>query len=170
MGTISMSGTELDRFELMRRLDRKELRQTDVAGLIGLSVRQVQRLLARFRRHGAAGLVSKKRGRPSNRRLPDTLRTQAMDLVRAHYQAILRLGQTTCTIYLAVGTSVIVQHNLATPDFNALQTSVLTTAQWMPIAMTVSRAAWQGFALPPKPSATGMWDRMRQPLIPTAQT
>ncbi len=85
MGTISMSGTELDRFELMRRLDRKELRQTDVAGLIGLSVRQVQRLLARFRRDGAAGLVSKKRGRPSNRRLPDALRTQAMDLVRAHY-------------------------------------------------------------------------------------
>ena len=36
-------------------------------------------------RHGAAGLLSAKRGKPSNRRLPQELRWCALELIRAHY-------------------------------------------------------------------------------------
>ncbi|WP_425127394.1 helix-turn-helix domain-containing protein, partial [Burkholderia gladioli] len=36
---------------------------------LGLTVRQVERLVIRYRESGAAGLTSRKRGRPGNRRL-----------------------------------------------------------------------------------------------------
>lgn len=37
------------------------------------------------RAHGAASLISKRRGRPSNNRLPDAVRDLTMGLVKAHY-------------------------------------------------------------------------------------
>ncbi len=43
------------------------------------------RLLRGFREKGAVSLVSKRRGRPSNRRLPDAVRQLATALVRTHY-------------------------------------------------------------------------------------
>lgn len=53
--------------------------------MLGLGVRQVQRLCAAYRDRGAARLVSGKRGRQTNRRLSEELRRHAMELVRARY-------------------------------------------------------------------------------------
>jgi len=53
--------------------------------LLGLKRRQVFRLLERIRADGASGLISRKRGRPSNRRYSDALRRQVVALVREHY-------------------------------------------------------------------------------------
>jgi hypothetical protein len=50
-----------------------------------LSRAQVHRLLQAYDRDGAAGLASKKRGRPSNRRHSEDFRNGALDLVREHY-------------------------------------------------------------------------------------
>jgi hypothetical protein len=41
--------------------------------------------MARFRRRGAAGLVSGKRGKQSNRRLPAIYTDPVLNLVREHY-------------------------------------------------------------------------------------
>jgi hypothetical protein len=48
-------------------------------------VRQVERLYHAYREAGPSQLISKKRGRPSNRRLPAELQIQCLSLVRAHY-------------------------------------------------------------------------------------
>jgi hypothetical protein len=53
-----------------------------VAERLGLTVRQVERM---YRAGGAVALISKKRGRPSPRRLPETLRAHALGLVRSLY-------------------------------------------------------------------------------------
>jgi hypothetical protein len=53
--------------------------------MLGLSPRHVGRLYRAYRRDGAAALISKQRGRTSNRKHPDTLRRQALDLVRGYY-------------------------------------------------------------------------------------
>ena len=42
-------------------------------------------MLKAYRIAGAAGLMSKRRGCPSNRRKPEALRTKALSLVRERY-------------------------------------------------------------------------------------
>ena len=63
-----MSDRELTRLEVLRDLDQRRLTTEAVAQLLGLERRQVFRLLKAYRTDGATGLISKQRGRPSNRR------------------------------------------------------------------------------------------------------
>ena len=65
----ALTGGELDRLEIIKRIDRKELTQTRAADLLSLSVRHVRRLLRAFQASGPSGLISKRRGKPSNRAL-----------------------------------------------------------------------------------------------------
>ena len=60
---LEMSAKELSRLEIMQRLEQKRLRQQEAAQMLGIGVRQVKRLLHSYRQAGAAGLVSKRRGR-----------------------------------------------------------------------------------------------------------
>jgi Winged helix-turn helix len=85
MVVLTMSHGELSRFDTLMRVERGELRVEDAAILLGLKRRQVFRLLERIRADGASGLISRKRGRPSNRRYGDALRRQVVALVREHY-------------------------------------------------------------------------------------
>jgi hypothetical protein len=82
---ISMSKREFDQFEVLLRVQSGRLRVADACALLGRSRRQVFRLLRGIRDGGAASLVSKRRGKPSNRRLPAAVRELAMSLVREHY-------------------------------------------------------------------------------------
>ena len=98
MTVVAMSHGELSRFDTLSRVDRGELRVEDAATLLGLKRRQIFRLLERLRAEGASGLVSRKRGRPSNRRHSDTFREQILSLVREHYADF---GPTLAREYLA---------------------------------------------------------------------
>ena len=69
--TLTMSAKEVDRLEIIGRVVERRLTQRAAAARLGLSLRHVERLCHAFRRHGAAGLVSRKRGRPSNRKLAE---------------------------------------------------------------------------------------------------
>jgi transposase len=82
---ITMSSRELDRLEVVRRIRERRLTCAKAGELLGSSERQVQRLCRAFDVAGPAGLASKKRGRPSNRRLPEDLRERAVALVRERY-------------------------------------------------------------------------------------
>lgn len=84
-GCITMSHQEIDRVALLQSLLSKQLRQREVAERLGLSVRQVKRLVARYRAEGAAGLVSRQRGRQPNNAIPEATRVAVMDLVRSRY-------------------------------------------------------------------------------------
>src|SRR3954449_10029288 len=85
MAVVLMSEAELSRVDTLARVDRGELPAAEAASLLGLSGRQVFRLLARFRAEGAPGLASRRRGRPSNRRLPEAVREAALAAVRERY-------------------------------------------------------------------------------------
>jgi transposase len=73
------------RGDLIRRVLEKRLKQAQAAEILGMSVRQVKRLCRAFKREGLAGLASKKRGRPSNRRLKPELQVRAVAIVRERY-------------------------------------------------------------------------------------
>lgn len=82
---LTLSHEELDRLQIMTRVAGRRLSQRRAAELLGLTERQVRRLYRAFKAHGAAGLVSAKRGKPSNRRLPQEIRGRALELIRARY-------------------------------------------------------------------------------------
>jgi transposase len=64
-----MSSVERERLVSVSQVASGRLRQGVAAERLGICVRQVKRLLRAYRDRGDAGLVSLRRGRPSNRRL-----------------------------------------------------------------------------------------------------
>lgn len=80
-----MSQKEVDRLGVVRRVLDDGLGQAQAAQLLGLSVRQVKRLCRRVREQGGQGLVSRRRGRPSNRRIAQDKREHFVALVRKRY-------------------------------------------------------------------------------------
>ncbi|MGE5442523.1 MAG: helix-turn-helix domain-containing protein, partial [Bacteroidota bacterium] len=80
-----MSDGELTRLEVLRDLDQRRLTTEAAARLLRLERRQVFRLLKAYRTTGPAGLISKRRGRRSNRRKPEALRKAALAIIREWY-------------------------------------------------------------------------------------
>lgn len=80
-----MSKREITRLEIMQRLKDKRLTQKEAAGILGISTRQVKRLWRAYRKKGAPGLVSGRRGKPSNNRLEAGVVQQALDLIKEKY-------------------------------------------------------------------------------------
>ena len=80
-----MSDGELARLEVLRDLDHRRLTTAAAAELLGLERRQIFRLLRAYRAEGPAGLISQRRGRPSNRCKPEALRTKVLALIRERY-------------------------------------------------------------------------------------
>ena len=80
-----MSKKELTRIEVMQRLEKKTLKQQEAAEILGISIRQVKRLMRAYRQTGAAGLISKRRGKPSNNQLKGEVKQQAIDLIYSKY-------------------------------------------------------------------------------------
>jgi hypothetical protein len=85
MTVLSMSKQEFSRLEVLLRVQSGRLRVADACALMGLHRRQVFRLLRGLKQDGAASLRSKRRGQPSNHRLPAEVRTLALSLVRERY-------------------------------------------------------------------------------------
>lgn len=80
-----MSAREMDRVAVVRRVLSKRLLQREASAQLGLSVRQVQRLVRAYRDTGDAGLVSRRRGRRPNNALDVALRREVMGWVRKRY-------------------------------------------------------------------------------------
>jgi hypothetical protein len=63
----------------------KQLTQVKAGALLGLTPRHIRRLIARVAQAGAQGLAHRGRGKPSNRRLPEKLKTKALKLYEKQY-------------------------------------------------------------------------------------
>ena len=60
--------------------------QKEAGQMLGLGVRQIKRLLKAYRAKGAAGLISKHRGRKSNNRLADEVKKHALNALKTKYK------------------------------------------------------------------------------------
>jgi transposase len=76
---ITMSQKELHRLDIIQKIRDERLSVVEAAERLGLSRSQVHRLLQAYNRDGPAGLVSKKRSRPSNRRHSEEFRNAALE-------------------------------------------------------------------------------------------
>lgn len=82
---VDMTMVEIERLSVIRSLVRGEITPAIAALRLGVGTRQVKRLLDRFAESGAAGLVSRQRGRPSNRQLAPGLAQTALAVIREQY-------------------------------------------------------------------------------------
>jgi len=82
---VTLNMRELDRLKVIQAVVDIGLKPGRAAERLGLTVRQIERLVIRYRESGAAGLVSRKRGRRGNRRLDDDEAQRALAIIRERY-------------------------------------------------------------------------------------
>jgi transposase len=111
---LAMSGSERDRLRVVEAVRERRLKQSEAAARLGVSVRQVKRLVRCHREDGAAGLVSKRRGKRSQRRIGEAEREAVLDCVRRRYRDF---GPTLAAEYLS--------------SYHGYRRSVETLRQWM---------------------------------------
>ena len=83
--TITMSMREADRLKTIQAVVDRMARVGQAAQRLGLSRRQLERLIQRYKDDGVAGLVSRKRGRASNHQLAPGIAERAIGLIRERY-------------------------------------------------------------------------------------
>lgn len=77
---------EIKRLYVLQQVEDKQLTGFQAARLLGLSLRQVRRLIAKFREQGAPGIVHGNRGRAPNNRIAEAVRTRILELMEEEYQ------------------------------------------------------------------------------------
>ena len=77
-----MSQVERDWLDWLKRARDGKVTQRQAAERMGVSQRWVRKLLRRMKREGDLVVVHGLRGRPSNRKLPEGLRRQALAILK----------------------------------------------------------------------------------------
>jgi len=80
-----MSHAEVDRLQVVQKITAKQITQVDAAQLLGISYRQVKRIVKQYRQYGAISIVSKRRGKPSNNQLPVKLKAIVLSIINEKY-------------------------------------------------------------------------------------
>ena len=83
--TVSISMRELDRLKCIQAVIDGDLKPGQAAERLRLTVRQIERLVIRYRREGPVGLVSRHRNRPGNRGLKAPLVEHVVGILRTQY-------------------------------------------------------------------------------------
>ena len=81
-----MNAREQQRAMVLNRVEREGLTGEEAAGLMGLSLRHVRRLLAAYRKEGVAALAHGNRGQPPAHRISEDTRNRVVELARGPYQ------------------------------------------------------------------------------------
>jgi hypothetical protein len=82
---ITMTMRELDRFKVIQDVADGTLKPWRAAERLGLTTRQIRRLVGRLREHGPAGLASRRCSKPSNNRLDAVTADRALSIIRDRY-------------------------------------------------------------------------------------
>ncbi len=84
-GCITMSMRELDRVKVIEAVVERRLKHYQAAEWLGLSTRQITRIVDRYLQFDAAGIASRHRGKASNHQLSVNVVSRAVGLIREHY-------------------------------------------------------------------------------------
>jgi transposase len=82
---VVMSYGEVKRLKALQSVIDRHITQHTAATMLGLSERQVRRLVKVVREQGDSGIVHASRGRPSNRRIPEEVRGRVLSLYQGRY-------------------------------------------------------------------------------------
>jgi len=82
---IAMTQEELKRLHIIRKALDKNITQLEAAEIIGIGLRQAQRIVKAVKTEGDKGVIHKSRGQPSNRALPYKIKDRSLKLYKAKY-------------------------------------------------------------------------------------
>ncbi len=82
---LNMRPKELARLHVIKKVAEGEVKQVEAAEVLGLSDRQVRRLVRRVESEGDRGVIHRGRGRTSNRAYPDKLKGKVKALYKKKY-------------------------------------------------------------------------------------
>jgi len=78
-----MTQADRDRLVTLQKAKKKLITQREAAEELALSVRQVKRLLYALKKHGDKGVIHGLRGKPSNRRIEESIEREAVKILSA---------------------------------------------------------------------------------------
>src|SRR5512132_4212552 len=111
---MALSTKERDRLKVLHGVMKRQISQREAAEQLGCSDRWVRKLAGRMKKRGDRAVTHALRGRPSNRKIADRERRQALRIIRAEYKDF---GPTLAAEYLGE------QHDM--------QVSRETVRKWM---------------------------------------
>jgi transposase len=82
---LTMSQKELKRLHIIRKAIDKRIKQREAAEVLGLSQRQIRRLVKRIREESDKGIIHRLRGTKSHRAIAETIKSKALALCRGIY-------------------------------------------------------------------------------------
>ncbi len=82
---VMMSGKESRRVHVIRQVREKRITQEKAGDLLGLTARQIRRLIKRVEQAGDQGLAHRGRGQPSNRRIAEPVKARVLRLYEKRY-------------------------------------------------------------------------------------
>ncbi|MEJ5074948.1 helix-turn-helix domain-containing protein [Enterobacter ludwigii] len=123
---VMMSLRERYRLELIEAVISRELSLTDAAASMEITPRHCRRLIAQYLQAGPAGLVSQRRGKPSNHRLQAELKARVIHFLKTE---CLNIGPTQAQRMLVMSESI----NLSVETVRQL---MLAENLWQPKSKT----------------------------------
>src|ERR1035438_31359 len=114
-GQLLMTSADRDRLVTLRKVKKRLITQRQGAEDLGLSVRQVKRLVHALKKRGDKAVIHGLRGKPSNRRIEESVEKEAVSILSMDlYKGF---GPTLAAEYLA--------------DMHDIEASKETVRRWM---------------------------------------
>lgn len=85
MNTITLNMKETERIAILDNLIAKRMKQKHAAKQLRITIRQVQRMVKRYKRDGVVGLVHQSRGRIGNKAMKHEKKDQIIQLIKKQY-------------------------------------------------------------------------------------
>ena len=83
---LVMRQKELKRLELIKKAIAKQLTQLEASKFLGISLRQVQRIVRRVRELGDKGIIHQNRGKANCRRISDVIKAKVLRVYGRRYK------------------------------------------------------------------------------------
>lgn len=122
MGDITMNIRDTRRIAVLDKLKEKSMKQGKAAELLGVTVRQVRRLLSRYKKEGAAGVIHKLRGLPGNHQADEKVLDSALGIISTKY----------ADFSIAMAHEKLVKYHSFPYSHETLRLAMITAGMWKP--------------------------------------
>jgi hypothetical protein len=82
---LKLKVRELKKLKIIQQTIDKQITQETAATILGLSVRQVKRIVKKVRQSGDQGVIHQSRGKESNRKIPEAIKRHVLSLYMEKY-------------------------------------------------------------------------------------
>lgn len=122
MGDIIMNIRDTRRIAVLDKLKDKSMKQGAAAKILGMSVRQVRRLLRRYKLGGAVAVIHKLRGIPGNHQADEKVLDTALEIIRSTYS----------DFSVTLAHEKLVKYHSFPYSRETLRLAMITTGMWSP--------------------------------------